>query len=50
MYYQPWQRVFDVGFRIIVEIGEQVVRELKQPTRSAGVSHAWPVMLGALSK
>jgi formylglycine-generating enzyme required for sulfatase activity len=25
MPYQPWQHVFDVGFRIIVEVDEQVV-------------------------
>ena len=25
MHYQPWQHVFDVGFRIIVEVDEQVV-------------------------
>jgi len=25
IHYQPWQRVFDVGFRIIVEVDEQVV-------------------------
>ena len=25
MHYQPWQHVFDVGFRIVVEVDEQVV-------------------------
>jgi formylglycine-generating enzyme required for sulfatase activity len=25
LHYQPWQRVYNVGFRIIVEIDEQVV-------------------------
>ena len=24
-HYQPWQRVFDIGFRIVVEVDEQVV-------------------------
>ncbi len=27
MHYQPWQHVFDVGFRIIVEVDEQVVNK-----------------------
>jgi len=27
MQYQPWQHVFDVGFRIIVEVDEQVVNK-----------------------